>query len=108
MANVLTRLARTIESRIGQDERQSYAAKLFQRGPEKCAEKFGEEAVEAIMEATKGDKKKLKEEAADVFFHLFVMLSSRGVTLEDVLGELERREGKSGIIEKQERGKKAK
>ena len=108
MANVLTRLARTIESRIGQDERKSYAAKLFKRGPEKCAEKFGEEAVEAIIAATKGDKKNLKEEAADVIFHLFVMLSSRGVTLEDVLGELERREGKSGIIEKQERNKKSK
>ncbi len=105
MANVLTRLARTIESRQGEDEKKSYAAKLFKRGPEKCAEKFGEEAVEAIIAAAKGDKKNLKEEAADVIFHLFVMLSSRGVTLEDVLEELERREGKSGIIEKQERGK---
>ena len=56
----------------------------------------------------KGDKKNLKEEAADVIFHLFVMLSSRGVTFEDVLGELERREGKSGIVEKQERKKKSK
>ena len=106
MANVLTRLARTIESRKGADEKKSYAAKLFKRGPEKCAEKFGEEAIEAIIAAAKGDKKNLKEEAADVIFHLFIMLSSRGVTLEDVLEELERREGKSGIIEKQERGKK--
>ena len=105
MANVLTRLARTIESRIGEDERKSYAAKLFKRGPEKCAEKFGEEAVEAIIAATKGDKKNLKEEAADVIFHMFVMLSSRGVTFEDVLEELERREGKSGIVEKRERKK---
>jgi phosphoribosyl-ATP pyrophosphohydrolase len=108
MANVLTRLARTIESRIGEDERKSYAAKLFKRGPEKCAEKFGEEAVEAIIAATKGDKKNLKEEAADVIFHMFVMLSSRGVRFEDVLEELERREGKSGIVEKRERGKKGK
>jgi len=106
MANVLTRLARTIESRKGEDEKKSYAAKLFKRGPEKCAEKFGEEAVEAIIAAVKNDKKNLKEEAADVIFHLLIMLSSRGVTLEDVLDELERREGKSGIIEKQERGKK--
>ncbi|MBE9475910.1 MAG: phosphoribosyl-ATP diphosphatase [Proteobacteria bacterium] len=106
MANVLTRLARKIESRKGADEKKSYAAKLFKRGPEKCAEKFGEEAVEAIIAAVKNDKKNLKEEAADVIFHLFIMLSSRGVTLEDVLEELERREGKSGIIEKQERSKK--
>ena len=105
MANTLTRLARKIESRKGADEKKSYAAKLFKRGPEKCAEKFGEEAVEAIIAAAKGDKKNLKEEAADVVFHLLVMLSSRGVTLEDVLEELERREGKSGIIEKQERKK---
>ncbi len=108
MANVLTRLARTIESRKGEDEKKSYAAKLFKRGPEKCAEKFGEEAIEAIIAAVKNDKKNLKEEAADVLFHLFVMLSSRSVTLEDVLEELERREGKSGIIEKQERGKNGK
>ena len=106
MANTLTRLARTIESRKGADDKKSYAAKLFKRGPEKCAEKFGEEAIEAIIAAAKGDKKNLKEEAADVIFHLLVMLSSRGVTLEDVLEELERREGKSGIIEKQERSKK--
>ncbi len=106
MANVLTRLARTIESRKGEDEAKSYAAKLFKRGPEKCAEKFGEEAIEAIIAATKGDKKNLKEEAADVIFHLFVMLSSRGVSLDDVLEELERREGTSGIVEKQNRSKK--
>ena len=106
MANVLTRLARRIESRKGADEKKSYAAKLFKRGPEKCAEKFGEEAVEAIIAAAKGDKKNLKEEAADVIFHLLVMMSSRGVALEDVLEELERREGKSGIIEKQERSNK--
>jgi len=106
MANVLTRLARRIESRKGADEKKSYAAKLFKRGPEKCAEKFGEEAVEAIIAAAKGDKKNLKEEAADVIFHLLVMMSSRGVALEDVLEELERREGKSGIVEKQERSNK--
>jgi phosphoribosyl-ATP pyrophosphohydrolase len=106
MANVLTRLANTIESRKGEDEKKSYAAKLFKRGPEKCAEKFGEESVEAIIAAAKGDKKNLTEEAADVLFHLFVMLSSRDVKFDDVLKELERREGKSGIVEKAERKKK--
>lgn len=105
MANVLTRLAHKIENRKGADEKKSYAARLFKRGPEKCAEKFGEEAIEAIIAAAKGDKKNLKEEAADVIFHLFVMLSSSGVTLEDVLEELERREGTSGIVEKQNRKK---
>ncbi|PLS22012.1 phosphoribosyl-ATP diphosphatase [Neptunicoccus cionae] len=105
MANVLTRLARTIESRKGADDKKSYAAKLFARGPEKCAEKFGEEAVEAIIEAVKGDRSKLTEEAADVLFHLLVMLSAHDVKLEDVYKELERREGTSGIVEKQSRSK---
>ncbi len=105
MANALTRLARTIEKRKGEDEKKSYTAKLFARGPEKCAEKFGEEAIEAIIAAVKGDKKNLTEEAADVLFHLFVMLASRDVKFDDVLAELERREGESGIVEKASRGK---
>ena len=70
------------------------------KGPEKCAEKFGEEAVEAIIEAVKGDRAKLTAEAADVIYHLLVMLAARDVTLKDVLAELERREGTSGITEK--------
>lgn len=105
MENVLSRLAATIESRKGSDESGSYVASLFARGPEKCAEKFGEEAVEAIIEAVKGDREKLTSEAADVLFHLMVMLSSRDVRWGDVLAELERREGTSGIIEKQSRTK---
>lgn len=105
MANVLTRLARKIEARKGGDVENSYAAKLFARGPEKCAEKFGEEAVEAIIEAAQGNRKKLTSEAADVLFHLLVMLSSRGVKWEDVLEELEQREGISGVVEKQSRKK---
>jgi phosphoribosyl-ATP pyrophosphohydrolase len=105
MANVLTRLARTIEARKGADDETSYAAKLFKRGPEKCAEKFGEEAIEAIIATVKDDKQNLTEEAADVLFHMLVMLSSRGVSYEDVLAELERREGTSGIVEKQNRKK---
>ncbi len=103
MATVLTRLARKVESRKGADKKKSYTAKLFARGPEKCAEKFGEEAIEAIIACTKGDVKNLKEECADVLFHMLVMMQSRGVTLEDVYEELERREGKSGIVEKAER-----
>ncbi len=96
----LTRLAATIQSRKGADPESSWTAKLLSKGPEKCAEKFGEEAVEAIIEAVKGDRAKLTAEAADVLYHLLVMLASRDVTLEDVLAELDRREGTSGIAEK--------
>ena len=100
----LDRLAATIAARKGADPDTSWTAKLLAKGPEKCAEKFGEEAVEAIIEAVKGDRTKLTAEAADVVYHLLVMLTARDVTLADVLGELERREGTSGIAEKAARG----
>ena len=74
------------------------------KGPEKCAEKFGEEAAEAIIEAVKGDRARLADEAADVLYHLLVMLAARDLSLADVLAELERREGQSGIAEKASRG----
>ena len=97
--NALTRLAATIASRKGADPDSSWTAKLFAKGPEKCAEKFGEEAVEAIIEAVKGDGEKLTAEAADVLYHLLVMLAARDISLDQVLAELERREGTSGIAE---------
>lgn len=100
----LDRLATTIQSRKGADPETSWTAKLLSKGPEKCAEKFGEEAVEAIIEAVKGDREKLTSEAADVLYHLLVMLAARDVTLEDVLAELDRREGVSGLAEKAARG----
>ena len=96
----LERLAATIATRKGADPDGSWTAKLLAKGPEKCAEKFGEEAVEAV----KGDRARLTAEAADVFYHLLVMLAAREVTLADVLAELERREGTSGIAEKAARG----
>jgi phosphoribosyl-ATP pyrophosphohydrolase len=96
----LNRLAATIAARKGADPESSWTAKLLAKGPEKCAEKFGEEAVEAIIEAVKGDRARLTAEAADVLYHLLVMLTARDVTLEEVLEELERREGTSGIAEK--------
>jgi phosphoribosyl-ATP pyrophosphohydrolase len=96
----LDRLARTIAARRGADPDTSWTAKLLAKGPEKCAEKFGEEAVEAIVEAVRGDRERLTAEAADVVYHLLVMLAARDVTLEDVLAELERREGVSGVDEK--------
>ena len=101
--SALDRLAATIEARRGADPGSSWTAKLFAKGPEKCAEKFGEEAIEAIIEAVKGDKARLTAEAADVLYHLLVMLASRGVTLAEVEAELARREGTSGIEEKASR-----
>jgi phosphoribosyl-ATP pyrophosphohydrolase len=100
----LEKLAATIAARKGADPETSWTAKLLAKGPEKCAEKFGEEAIEAIVEAVKGDRTRLTAEAADVLYHLLVMLASRDVTLTDVLAELERREGTSGIAEKGARG----
>ncbi len=99
----LDKLAATIEARKGANPSSSWTAKLLSKGPEKCAEKFGEEAVEAIIEAVKGDKKGLTSEAADVLYHLLVMLSARDIPLADVLAELDRREGTSGIEEKANR-----
>ena len=98
--STLERLAATIAARLGADPETSWTAKLLSRGPEKCAEKFGEEAVEAIIEAVKGDREGLVAEAADVVYHLLVMLAARGVTLADVMAELERREGVSGVAER--------
>ena len=101
--SALHRLAATIEARRGADPETSWTAKLLAKGPEKCAEKFGEEAIEAVIEAVKGDRDRLIGEAADVLFHLLVMCAARGVTLADVEAELTRREGVSGITEKSAR-----
>ncbi len=103
--SILHDLAATIEARKGADPDSSWTAKLLAKGPEKCAEKFGEEAIEAIIEAAKGDRGKLTSEAADVLYHLLVMLAARDVALDDVLGELARRQGTSGITEKASRPK---
>lgn len=102
--SAIARLAATIEQRKGADPDTSWTAKLLSRGPEKCAEKFGEEAIEAVIEAVRGDRAKLTAEAADVLFHLLVMCAARGVTLADIEGELARREGLSGLAEKAARG----
>ena len=103
MTHTLARLAATIDARRGADPESSWTAKLLAKGPEKAAQKFGEEAVEAIVEAVKGDRERLTSEAADVLYHLLVMLAARDVKLADVLAELDRREGTSGIAEKASR-----
>lgn len=96
-------LAALIASRKDADPASSWTAQLLAKGPEKCAEKFGEEAIEAIIEAVKGDKERLTSEAADVLYHLMVMLAARDIGLDDVIAELARRQGTSGITEKANR-----
>jgi phosphoribosyl-ATP pyrophosphohydrolase len=97
-------LAATVAARRGADTEESWTSKLLAKGPEACAKKFGEEAVEAVIEAVKGDRERLVSEAADVLYHLLVMLAARDVTLAEVEAELARREGRSGIAEKASRG----
>lgn len=96
----LEKLSQTIAARKGADPSTSWTAKLLAAGPEKCAEKFGEEAVEAIIEAVKGDKARLTSEAADALYHLLVMCAARDVSLADIEAELARREAQSGLAEK--------
>lgn len=96
----LHRLARTIEERRNADPDGSWTARLLAKGPEKAAQKFGEEAVEAIVEAVRGDRERLVAEAADTIYHLLVMCAARDVSLADIEAELARREGRSGIEEK--------
>lgn len=92
-------LARTIAARQGADPSESWTAQLL-ANPEKAAEKFGEEAVEAIIEAVRNDPARLTAEAADAIYHLLVMCAARGVTLDQIEAELARREGTSGIAER--------
>ena len=105
MSDVLARLADTIAARAGADPAASHTAALLAKGAGKCAEKFGEEAVEAIIEAVRGDRARLASEAADALYHLTVMLAACGVPLSDVWAELERREAQSGVAEKAARGR---
>ena len=102
--DILAQLEATIAARKGADPDSSWTAKLLAKGPEKCAEKFGEEAIEAIIAAAKNDRENLTYEAADVLYHLLVMLAARDVALDEVLAELARRQGVSGIAEKAGRG----
>lgn len=103
----LEALYQTILARKTADPNSSWTAQLLANGPEKCAEKFGEEAVEAIIEAVKNDKDALCSEAADVLYHLLVMLAARDVSLTEVLDELAARQSTSGLAEKAARSKPA-
>jgi phosphoribosyl-ATP pyrophosphohydrolase len=97
---VLDRLWGVVSSRRGGDPTVSHSARLLARGTDKVAQKFGEEAVECLIEAVSGNRAALITESADVLYHLIVMWVNAGVRAEEVWAELERREGVSGIAEK--------
>jgi len=99
------RLESVIASRIGGDPAQSYVAKLHARGTAKIAQKVGEEAVECVIAACTDDRDGLIGEAADLMFHLTLLLRAQDITLDDVRAELTRRDGMSGIAEKAARPK---
>jgi phosphoribosyl-ATP pyrophosphohydrolase len=101
---VLERLWQVILSRRGSDPQASYTARLFSRGRVKIAQKLGEEAVEAVIEGVRGDRAALVGESADLLYHLLVLWADAGVAPADVVAELARREGKSGLAEKRGRG----
>ena len=101
--DTLTRLEQTVTVRLGADPDTSYVAKLHQRGLPVIARKLGEEAVEAVIAALSGNREELVGEAADVLFHLTVLLAEKGIPLGEVMAELDRREGVSGLVEKASR-----
>ncbi|RZF60977.1 phosphoribosyl-ATP diphosphatase [Sphingomonas populi] len=100
MTDFLDTLEATIRSRRGADPASSYVAKLFGKGRAKIAQKIGEEATEVVIAAVSEGPQALTGEAADLVFHLLVLLADAGLSLEDVRAELRRREGVSGIDEK--------
>jgi phosphoribosyl-ATP pyrophosphohydrolase len=105
MSEVLARLARTIASRKGADPESSYVARLQAEGRDAILKKIGEEAAETMIAAKNGDRSAIVHETADLWFHTLVMLSDCGLSPDDVLAELERRFGTSGIEEKASRSK---
>ena len=103
--DTLARLEATIAARRDADPSSSYVAKLNAKGTPKIAQKLGEEAVETVIAAMGGDRGELVGEAADLLFHLMVLLGAKGVPLAEVLAELDRREGTSGLEEKASRSR---
>lgn len=101
---VLARLAATLASRRGADPDRSYVARLFHKGEDAILKKIGEEATETVMAAKDGDTARIVAETADLWFHTLVMLAHYNLSPSDVLAELARREGMSGIEEKSRRG----
>ncbi|CAN7230598.1 phosphoribosyl-ATP diphosphatase [Mesorhizobium amorphae] len=101
----LSDLEKIIGERARSGDPESWTAKLFAKGIDKAAQKLGEEAVETVIAAVKGDKQALVSESADLIYHWLVVLGIAGVPLEDVLRELEGRTGRSGVAEKASRSK---
>ena len=100
MRDTLDRLEAVIAERRGASAESSYVASLFAKGREKIAQKVGEEATETVIAALSGDPAKLTSEAADLLFHLMILLADGNVSVVDVLAELDRRDGVSGLTEK--------
>ena len=100
MSDILERLADVVESRKAGDPESSYVARLFARGEDAILKKIGEEATEAVLAAKDGDRLRIVGETADLWFHCLIMLARYGLRPSDVLAELRRREGISGIDEK--------
>ncbi|PKO25870.1 MAG: phosphoribosyl-ATP diphosphatase [Betaproteobacteria bacterium HGW-Betaproteobacteria-8] len=105
MNDVLDRLATLLEQRKSADPQTSYVARLYSKGMDSILKKVGEEAAETIIAAKDGDPEKIIYETADLWFHCLVMLAQAGLKPQDVLDELARREGLSGIAEKAARPK---
>ncbi len=103
--DILQRLTETLETRKQASPESSYAAKLFSQGEDAILKKIGEEATEVILASKAGDKSHLVCETADLWFHCMVLLAQHGLSADDVLNELARREGLSGIAEKESRKK---
>ena len=103
MTMTLETLDQRVALRAAASPDESYTAKLMARGIEKCAQKLGEEATEAVIAAVSRDKPELTKEAADVLFHLLVLLRASGVALDDVMAELDARTAQSGLAEKASR-----
>ena len=104
ISDILARLAEVIEGRKGADPGSSYVASLFHKGEDAILKKIGEEATETVMAGKDGDRLRIVNETADLWFHCIVMLAHYGLKPADVLLELRRREGISGIDEKMARG----
>lgn len=102
--DVLSRLQATIRARRSETAEKSYTRQLLEAGPERCAKKLGEEAVETVIAGVSQSDEALRAEAADLLYHLLVLLEARGVALDDVLAVLESRTGQSGLAEKAARG----
>ena len=103
MSDVLKRLTELLEARKSADPQSSYVAKLYAKGNDAILKKIGEEATETVIAAKSADKQQIVYETADLWFHCLVMLAHHGLSAEDVLAELARREGLSGIVEKESR-----